>query len=384
MTKILIVAGMYQKLCWDSWGTGVEAFNVELWRMLNQNKNTDCTILAPSDTKLDAAPYSVLKWNQPSREVLEHLTRPSNTERERKIEFIEKEKFDFIIINSDVDLPFSFYTHLAKLGKPIMFFIHCHAAGIARYNFWKNLFLLKKEYPHIRIAVESNYLKRKIFEKTGYDIDFVIPLTFDEGLEQADFVESPLSEVAYVGRITKLKNSHHLVSWLENSQFKLHLLGEKWSSVASILMKELIWQQTPYPKNVIAHGQVSQNKLKHILKDKFALISPLPTETFSLAAFGAQKLGVPVVSIQKEANEAINEYMIEGQTGVTVLLHPKEKAKDIAPRVLEAITKCKEFDRRFIYEHFRINYSNEKFLEQFIDKLKKCPEASNELKKLWN
>ena len=384
MNKILIVAGMYQKLRWDNWGTGVEAFNVELWRMLNRNKHTDCTILAPSDTELDVAPYSVLKWNQPSREVLEHLAKPSNTERERKMEFIEKEKFDYIIVNSDIDIPFSFYKHLAQLGKPLMFFIHCHAAGIARYNFWKNLFALKKEYPHIRIAVESNYLKRKVFEKTGYDVDFVIPLTFDEGLGQANFVESPLSEVAYVGRITKQKNSHHLISWLENSQFSLHLLGEKWSNVASIRMKELLWQQAPYPKSVTAHGQVPQNELKHTLKNKLCLISPLPTETFSLAAFGAQKLGVPVISIQKEPNEAINEYMIEGTTGYTILLKPKEKAKDIAPRVLEAVAKCKDLDREFIYQHFRINYSAEKFLQSFIDKLKECPKASNELNKLWN
>tara|TARA_R110000824_G_scaffold9937_1_gene44221 strand:+ start:1034 stop:2188 length:1155 start_codon:yes stop_codon:yes gene_type:complete len=384
MNKILIVAGMYQKLRWDNWGTGVEAFNVELWKMFNRNKNTKCIILAPSDTKLNIAPYPILTWNQFSREVPEHLPKPSSTERERKMEIIEKEKFDYIIVNSDIDLPFSFYKQLSQLGRPIMFFVHCHAVGLGRYNFWKNLFELRQEYPHIRIAVESDYLKRKVFEKTGYDTDFVIPLTFDEGLGKANFVESPLSEVAYVGRITKQKNSHHLISWLENSQFKLHLMGEKWSSVASVHMKELLWQQTPYPKNVIAHGQVPQNELKHILKDKLCLISPLPTETFSLAAFGAQKLGIPVISIQKEPNEAINEYMVEGQTGYTVLLKPKEKAKNIAPKVMEAIVKCKDLDRQFIYEHFKINYSSEKFLEHFIGKLKQCPKATNELKELWN
>ena len=170
---------------------------------------------------------------------------------------------------------------------------------------------------------------------------------------------------------------------MENSQFNLHLLGEKWSNVASIRMKELLWQQAPYPKSVTAHGQVPQNELKHILKNKLCLISPLPTETFSLAAFGAQKLGVPVVSIQKEPNEAINEYMIEGTTGYTVLLQPKERLKDITPRVIEAIAKCKDLDREFIYHHFKINYSAEKFLEHFISKLKQCREPANELKQKW-
>ena len=382
MNKVLIVGGMYQKLRWDNWGTGVEAFNVELWRMLNRNKNTKCTMLAPSDTELKGTPYPLLLWNQPSKE--DKLSaKPSSSERERKIEVIEYENVDYIIVNSDIDIPFGFYKELAQIGKPIMFFVHCHAVGVARYHFWKNLFALKKEYPHIRIAVESEYLKRKVFEKTGYDVDFVIPLTFDEGLGQANFVESPLSEVAYVGRITKQKNSHHLISWLENSQFNLHLLGEKWSNVASIHMNELKWQQTPYPKNVTKHGQVPQNELKHILKNKLCLISPLPTETFSLAAFGAQKLGIPVISIQKEPNEAINEYMIEGTTGYTILLEPKEKAKNIGPKVLEAIAKCKNLDREFIYHHFKINYSPEKFLQNFIDKLKQCPEPVNELKQKW-
>ena len=382
MNKVLIVGGMYQKLRWDNWGTGVEAFNVELWRMLNRNKNTKCIMLAPSDTELKGTPYPLLLWNQPSKE--DKLSaKPSSSERERKIEVIEYENVDYIIVNSDIDIPFGFYKELAQIGKPIMFFVHCHAVGVARYHFWKNLFALKKEYPHIRIAVESEYLKRKVFEKTGYDVDFVIPLTFDEGLGQANFVESPLSEVAYVGRITKQKNSHHLISWLENSQFSLHLLGEKWSNVASIRMKELLWQQAPYPKSVTAHGQVPQNELKHILKNKLCLISPLPTETFSLAAFGAQKLGVPVVSIQKEPNEAINEYMIEGTTGYTVLLQPKERLKDITPRVIEAIAKCKDLDREFIYHHFKINYSAEKFLEHFISKLKQCREPANELKQKW-
>ena len=52
MNKVLIVGGMYQKLRWDNWGTGGEAFNVELWRMRNRTKNPKCTMLAPSDTEL--------------------------------------------------------------------------------------------------------------------------------------------------------------------------------------------------------------------------------------------------------------------------------------------------------------------------------------------
>ena len=75
--------------------------------------------------------------------------------------------------------------------------------------------------------------------------------------------------------------------------------------------------------------------------------------------------------------------MIEGTTGYTILLEPKEKAKNIGPKVLEAIAKCKNLDREFIYHHFKINYSAEKFLQNFIDKLKQCPEPVNELKQKW-
>ena len=95
MNKVLIVGGMYQKLRWDNWGTGVEAFNVELWRMLNRNKNTKCIMLAPSDTELKGTPYPLLLWNQPSKE--DKLSaKPSSSERERKIEVIEYENVDYI------------------------------------------------------------------------------------------------------------------------------------------------------------------------------------------------------------------------------------------------------------------------------------------------
>jgi len=161
-------------------------------------------------------------------------------------------------------------------------------------------------------------------------------------------------------------------------------MGERWSNVASIRTKEIKWLQTPFPKNVIQHGQLPQNELKHRLKDKLCLISPLPTETFSLAAFGAQKLGVPVVSVQRESNEAINEYMIEGETGFTVLLKPREKLRDIGPRVLEVIEKCKDLDRKFIFEHFNKNYSPERYISDINKRLKMCPTPSNELTNVWS
>ena len=382
MTKILLIPGLYHKLNWDSYQGGLESFSVQTWKFLNRLENVDCTILAPADTNLEPVPYPIIKWNSDSRETF-LLSKLSTNEIDRKMQIIEKTKFDYIINSSDHEIPTKFHEKLIKTGIPYLPVVHIHPKGFARYGFWKKLFKFKKEHPHIRIAVVSEYLKRKVFEHFGYDADYVIPLTFDEGLGKANFVESPLSEVAYVGRITQLKNSHHLIDWLKDSSYNLHIMGDRWSNVASIRTRELTWQQTPFPKNVIHEGQLTQNELRHRLKNKLCLISPLPTETFSLTAFGAQKLGVPVVSVQKEPNEAINEYMIEGTTGFTVLLQPKERLQNIGPRVIEAIEKCKGLDRKFIFEYFDKKYSSERYVSNIYKKLRMCEKSSNDLTGVW-
>ena len=381
--KTLLIPGMYHKFGWDAYQGGLEAFAVTTWKILNRSKHDSCTLLVPADTTLEPVPYPVMKWKRDSKETNPNSKIASN-EIDRKITAIQKEKFDYIINSSDHDIPFKFSESLIKLGIPYLHIVHIHPRGHARYYFWKKLFQLKKEYPHIRIAVVSEYLKRKVFEQFGYDVDNVLPLGFDEGLGKANFVQNPLNEVVYVGRVTMMKNVQHLTSWLEKTSYKLHLIGPRWSNINSIRALDMKWAQEELPSNTTEHGLKIQNEVKHLVKDKLCLVSPLPTETFSLAAFGAQKLGVPVVSIQKEYNEAINEYMIEGKTGFTIKLRPNQRLSHIQDKVINAIEKCKDLDREFIYDHFNKAYTPESYEKKLRTLIYMCQEPKNELLKTWS
>ena len=380
--KSLLIPGIYHKFGWDAHQGGLEAFAVTTWKILNRTKNDSCTILVPADTTLEPVPYPLIKWKRDSKES-NPTSKIASNEIDIKISAIQKKKFDYIINSADHDIPMKFTEGLIKLGVPYLHVVHIHPRGHARYYFWKKLFALKKEYPHIRIAVVSEYLKRKVFEQFGYDVDYVLPLGFDESLGEANFVQTPLNEVVYVGRVTMIKNVQHLTSWLDKTSYKLHLIGPRWSNINSIRILDMKWAHETLPSNVIEHGLKTQNELKHLVKDKLCLISPLPTETFSLAAFGAQKLGVPVVSIQKEKDEAINEYMIEGKTGFTVKLRPNQRLSHIEDKVLDAIEKCKTLDRKFIYEHFNKVYPSEIYERNLRDILNKCQKPTNELIDKW-
>jgi glycosyltransferase involved in cell wall biosynthesis len=137
---------------------------------------------------------------------------------------------------------------------------------------------------------------------------------------------------------------------------------------------EYEWFQTVFKPtieqfpNIIHINNIPHDELFPVISESAGLIVPCHDESFSLSAFEAQKLGIPVMHIKSKVG-SLEEYVIDGKTGILIDSYRKRKPA-LREEILSKVKDLTSLDRDFIYNHFKSNYSEKKFIDNLLVQLR--------------
>jgi len=362
---VLVISDYYQPLKADQYFGGSEAFSIDTWKLMNKYGHKSY-LLGPQDSLIKSNLF--ISWDS----VSENAHKKMFSSR-----YVPSKGFNLDEIkNIDIGLVIVSTSSITILKQIVQFFdcpiFYFHHRPIAYRNdidFLQHVMSLKTNYSNLFVVAVSAYLQRVINRKLSGCIDSFIHLSYFEHEYNQVFENYYDKLVVYTGRITIEKMIPDLLDIFRNSDYKLLMIGNP----QFYPEKEIVWFNADFEKelknnkNFHYKESMDRKRLFEYVRRSSLFFMPRHTyETFSLSAFEAQKLGIPVVCIVKHPPEAIQEYLVENKTGFVINTFGSSVVKK-KNEILDVVDKAISLDRKWIFEWFHTNYSAENYVKSIFD-----------------
>lgn len=362
--KILIVSDFWQPLNMDYYRGGAESYTMSTWKAL-MNHGYDAWLLTTKDVEFSHP--KLMTWNDLSKE--------SFTRRYPEKRYIPGAEFDSVIPsikshNFDVILTSCASVRLVRkivqCGIPVLHVSHTIIVYRNDPDRFKAFNEIKQSYP-LRAITVSNYTKNNINNVVPGYIDDVVYPTYTE-YKFCPPITFDSKQLVYTGRVTKTKHVDVLLDNFKDSEFRVLVIGDYQNHSSEYKWYLEVFKPTiEKSPNIIHIPNIPHERLFPIINNSAGLIVPCHDESFSLSAFEAQKLGVPVMHIKSKVG-SLEEYVIDGKTGILIDSYRKRKPA-LREEILHKARDLSTLDRNFIYDHFQDNYSEKKFIDNLLVQL---------------
>lgn len=228
------------------------------------------------------------------------------------------------------DLPFSAVSHFLYRTMPDKLLSWAANKVAGKHVFYISQFLsnfkdvtLRKEkleiYKYATIIAANSRLKVLLSLNGLTDNVVLLP----HGVQSRPRLPFPPIDGAvkffYVGRIQYAKGLHNLLQAFEGidtSLYELHIIGDSSDSSRGKKYKEHL-NQLATGKNVIFHGEISNNELESIVKDMHVMIHPaIFLEVYGITIAESLSMGRPVLATrcggaEMQVRDGVNGWLIE-------------------------------------------------------------------------
>lgn len=366
--KILIVSDFWQPLNMNIYRGGAESYTMSTWKAL-LNQGYDAWLLTTKDVEFIHP--KLITWQDLSKETFTKQNPGKRytpgAEFDSVIPEIIGHKFDVILTScASVRL----VRKIVQCKVPVLHVTHTIIVYRNDPERFKAFNEIKQSHP-LRAITVSNYTKNNINTVVPGYIDDVVYPTYSES-RWGPPVTYDSKRLIYTGRVTKTKHVDVLLDNFKGSEYKVLVVGDPQYHSGS----EYEWFQTVFKPtteqfpNIVHINNIPHDRLFPLISNSAGLIVPCHDESFSLSAFEAQKLGVPVMHIKSKVG-SLEEYVIDGKTGILIDSYRKRKPA-LRNEILSRVNELTSLDRNFIYNHFLSNYSEKKFINNLLVQLREA------------
>lgn len=371
--KIWIVNNYYFPLNYNENLGGLETISIELYKMLKYPHSVK--LLAPSNSKLEEIGVDFIPFENKAKTTLleEAYGEKVSFNKECGIGKIIDDNYyplvDLVISNTTSLNVLRILADKAAYHTKIVHFVHNTCMNMYDVQYYKDLLTLKKKHPKIKIVAVSTYLEKVLNDQFEGLVDHVLASTFIEPTTMNTHLSDECKHkeyFIYAGRIVRDKQVDVICdAFPKTGKYYLILAGNLSDHPAEKQWQEEDLKPSIANNNVVFVGSKERSELFSIIKHSKGMIVFHPFEAFSLSAFEAQKLGVPVIANKKGIENGIGDYMIDGSTGRWIETYRMRKPK-VSLEIAKVLDEVADYDREGI-EYVFEKYSKKDYLNKLME-----------------